>query len=145
MESYLLEMKDYRPELPNITFDDSLVIHDKNHQLHLLFRGRGHTDGDVVVFCPEKKIIATGDQLHGFVPWFDDGFPLEWPGTLRRYGELDFQTVVGGHGPVQRTRDRLYQTAAYIEDISETVIRGKQAGKDYPNCCGRQRPPPYGH
>jgi hypothetical protein len=47
---------------------------------------------------------------------------------LRKYGELDFQTVVGGHGPVQHTRDRLNQTAVYIEEVTEAVRRGKQSG-----------------
>jgi glyoxylase-like metal-dependent hydrolase (beta-lactamase superfamily II) len=130
MESYLREMQGYQPDLPNITFDDGLLIRDKNHEILVAFRGRGHTDGDVVVFSPQKKVIATGDQLHGFVPWLDDGYPLEWPTTLRKYGELDFQTVIGGHGPVQNTRDRLPQTVAYIEEITDAVRRGKQASKN---------------
>ncbi len=128
MTNYLREMRSYQPELPNITFSDSLVIYDKNREIHVLFRGRGHTSGDVVVFSPQERVIATGDQLHGFVPWLDDGYPDEWPTTLRKYGELDFQTVVGGHGPVQHTRDRLTQTAVYIEEVTEAVRRGKQSG-----------------
>jgi cyclase len=128
MKSFLLEMQGYRPELPNITLNDSLIIHDRNREIHVLFRGRGHTTGDVVVFSPQERVIATGDQLHGFVPWLDDGYPDEWPSTLRKYGELDFQTVVGGHGPVQHTRDRLTQTAVYIEEVTEAVRRGKQSG-----------------
>jgi glyoxylase-like metal-dependent hydrolase (beta-lactamase superfamily II) len=58
----------------------------------------------------------------------DDGYPDDWPTTLRKYGELDFRTVVGGHGPVQHTRDRLTQTAVYIEEVTEAVRRGKQSG-----------------
>lgn len=55
MTSYLREMRNYQPDLPNITFDDSLIIHDRNHEIHVLFRGRGHTSGDVVVFASRES------------------------------------------------------------------------------------------
>jgi len=76
---FLEEMRNATFELPNLTFDDHLVIHDKAHELHLAFRGRGHTSGDIVVFCPQKKVIATGDLLHSFFPVIGDGYPRDWP------------------------------------------------------------------
>jgi len=128
-EEYLREMKDYAPELPNVTFDRDLVIHDKAHDLHLAFRGRGHTSGDVVVYCPSKKAVATGDLLHGFFPFMGDGYPLEWSRTLLAVAEFGFETIAGGHGGVFRSRDRLYQMANYIEEITEAVVIGRRAGK----------------
>ena len=127
--AYIAEMRNYAPELPNTTIDRELVIHDKAHELHLAFRGRGHTAGDVVVFCPQKKVIATGDLLHGFLPFIADGYPLDWPRTLYTVAELEFEHVIGGHGGVQHTRDRLYQMAAYIEELTDAVVKGKQAGR----------------
>lgn len=127
--AYVAEMRNFTPELPNITFCHHLIIHDKAHQLHLAFRGRGHTAGDIVIFCPQKKVIATGDLLHGFLPYLGDGYPLEWPRTLRSVGDMGFQTVIAGHGGVQRTRERLEQMAAYIEELSEAVAKGKRAGQ----------------
>ncbi|MGA2327146.1 MAG: MBL fold metallo-hydrolase [Bryobacteraceae bacterium] len=38
--AYMSEMRDYAPELPNLTFQDNLVLHDKAHDLHLAFRRR---------------------------------------------------------------------------------------------------------
>jgi cyclase len=127
--AYLQEMQDYSPELPNVTFDHTLVIHDQAHELHLAFRGRGHTGGDIVVFCPQKKIIATGDLLHGFFPYIGDGYPLEWPRTLYSLAEFEFAHVIGGHGAIQHTRGRLYQMAGYIEELTEAVASGKRAGR----------------
>ena len=63
MKAYLAEMNNYTPELPDLTFDRDLILHDKAHDLHLAFRGRAHTMGDVVVFCPQKKVVATGDMI----------------------------------------------------------------------------------
>jgi glyoxylase-like metal-dependent hydrolase (beta-lactamase superfamily II) len=124
-EAYLAEMRNYTPELPNVTFERDLIIHDKAHDLHLAFRGRGHTAGDVVVWSPQKRAVATGDLLHGFPPYIGDGFPREWPLTLLRVAEFDFEHVIGGHAAVQHTRDRLYQMGTYIEELAEVVARAK--------------------
>ena len=128
-QGYINEMKNYQPELPNVTFDSDLMIHDKAHDLHLAFRGRGHTEGDVVVFCPQKKVIATGDLMHGFAPYIADGFPLAWPTTLQAVAMFPFEHLVGGHGAVQHSRERLYNMAGYIEELAELVGRGKRSNK----------------
>lgn len=127
-EAYLDEMRGYAPELPNVTFDRDLVIHDPAHELRLAFRGLGHTSGDVVVFCPPKKVMATGDLLHSALPYIGDGYPKEWPLTLHKLAEFEFERVISGHGPVQHGSDRLYQQAAYIEELTEKVSRGRRAG-----------------
>lgn len=125
---YLREMENFTPELPDLTLTDDLIIHDKNHDLHLAFRGRGHTAGDVVVFCPQKKVIATGDLLHGFFPFIGDGFPLDWPRTLLNVAQFDFTQIAGGHGDLS-PRQRVYQMGNYIEEVTEAVMRGRNAGK----------------
>ena len=126
--AFLEEMRDVTVELPNVTFTDHLAIHDKAHDLHLSFRGRGHTAGDIVVFCPQKKVIASGDLLHGFFPTIGDGYPRDWPATLRSMSELDFEHVAGGHGGVQHTRQRLGQLKAYFEELIDIAGRARQEG-----------------
>jgi glyoxylase-like metal-dependent hydrolase (beta-lactamase superfamily II) len=126
---YIAEMRNYVPELPTITFDRTLVLHDKAHELHLAFRGRGHTAGDVVVFCPQTKAIATGDLLHGWLPFIDDGYPREWPKTLAALTEFPFDHAVGGHGDVQQGRERLGQMSGYISELTELVEAGKRQGR----------------
>jgi cyclase len=126
---YLAEMKNYTPELPNVTLTSDLIIHDKAHDLHLAFRGRAHTAGDVVVFCPQKKVIATGDVLHGFAPFIGDGYPREWSNTLLRISEFEFDHVIGGHAAVQHGRARLYQVGNYLEELTDRVNRGKSRNK----------------
>jgi len=127
--AYIAEMRNYQPELPDLTFEDNLVLHDKAHELHLAFRGRGHTSGDVVVFCPEKRALASGDLLHSWLPSMGDGYPHEWPRTLQQIGSLDFTHVIGGHGAVQDSRQRLGQFAGYIEELTEKVEAGKRSGR----------------
>ena len=123
-ESYLAEMKGYAPEIPAVTVGSDLVLHDKLGDLHLTFRGRAHTAGDISVFCPRKKVIATGDMLHGFAPWILDGYPTEWSRTLHYFAELEFDHIIGGHADVQQGKTRLYNMAGFIDELTERVTRG---------------------
>lgn len=126
IRAYIAEMKNYQPELPNITLASDLILHDKAHELHLAFRGRGHTAGDVVVFCPQKRAVATGDLLHGSLPFCGDGYPKEWGPTLTRVGELAFDKVAPGHGPVHDSKAVLYMKAGYLDELA-AAIEGKRA------------------
>jgi glyoxylase-like metal-dependent hydrolase (beta-lactamase superfamily II) len=126
--AFLEEMRNVPVELPNVTFDDHLTLHDKAHDLHLSFRGRGHTAGDIVVLCPSKKVIASGDLLHSFFPTIGDGYPRDWPGTLRSIQQLEFQKVIGGHGSVLESPSRAGQMRAYLEELIEIVAQAKKQG-----------------
>ncbi len=126
--AFLEEMRNVPIELPNVTFDDHLTLHDKAHDLHLSFRGRGHTAGDIVVYCPSKKVIASGDLLHSFFPTIGDGYPSDWPGTLRSIQELEFQKVIGGHGGVLQSPQRAGQLRDYLEELLEIAGRAKHDG-----------------
>jgi glyoxylase-like metal-dependent hydrolase (beta-lactamase superfamily II) len=129
MRAYLGEMRGVEPELPNLTFSENLVLHDRAHDLHLAFRGRGHTAGDVVVFCPQKKVMATGDLVHGWLPYLGDAYPKEWPGTIEAVAKFNFTQVIGGHGGVQHSRERLGQFSGYIRELTEAVDAGKRKGE----------------
>lgn len=129
LRGYLAEMRGWTPELPNLTFSDNLVLHDKAHDLHLAFRGRGHTAGDVVVYCPQKKVLATGDLVHGWLPYIHDAYPKEWPVTIETAGKFDFVHLIGGHGAVQHSRERMGQFAGYIRELTEAVDAGKRKGQ----------------
>jgi glyoxylase-like metal-dependent hydrolase (beta-lactamase superfamily II) len=126
--AFVEEMRAWEPVLPNVTFDDDLVIRDADRTLRLVFRGRAHTASDVCVLCERTRTIATGDLVAGFVPGMGDGYPLEWPSTLRRLAELEFRSILPGHGPVQRDRTQLGQLRGYIEELNEAVDRARRAG-----------------
>jgi glyoxylase-like metal-dependent hydrolase (beta-lactamase superfamily II) len=128
-QAYAAEMAHWSLELPTRTFDKELVIEDKAHALHLGFHGRAHTSGDVVVFCPQRKVVSTGDMIHGFLPYIADGYPREWPATIDAVGRLEFDRIVPGHGPVHFDRVRLRHMRDYLEELSGRVAEGKGAGK----------------
>lgn len=127
--AFVAEMRNYSPELPDITFDRDMVIHDESRDLHLTFRGHGHTAGDLCVWCPRTRTLATGDLVVGFIPGMGDGFPAEWPATLDSFAELDFDMVLPGHGVAQPTREQFHRQRAYIEELNDAVAWARRAGR----------------
>ncbi|HEY7303481.1 MAG TPA: MBL fold metallo-hydrolase [Bryobacteraceae bacterium] len=129
LRAYQAELRNYTLELPTITFDTSYLIRDKAHDLHVEFHGRAHTAGDVVVFCPQKRAVATGDMILGFLPYIGDGFPRTWPKTIDSVAKLSIDHVLPGHGPVQSGRQTMTNERNYIEELTSKVAAGKDAGK----------------
>ena len=127
-EAYQVEMRNYAPELPDITLTQSHVIKDRAHDIHIEFHGRAHTAGDVVVFCPQQRAVATGDAVIGFLPNINDGYPRDWPRTINSIGGLAADKILPGHGPVQPNHQRMTQFRNYIEELTARVEAGKRAG-----------------
>jgi glyoxylase-like metal-dependent hydrolase (beta-lactamase superfamily II) len=129
LRAYQSELQTYSLELPTITVGTSYVVRDKAHDLHVEFHGHAHTAGDVVVFCPQKRAVATGDMILGFLPFIGDGFPRTWPKTIDSVAKLDLNRVLPGHGPVQSGRQVMTNERNYIEELTERVAAGKGQGK----------------
>ena len=129
LKAYQIEMKSYTLELPTITFAKSYVIKDAAGDLHIDFHGRAHTAGDIAVFSPQKRVIAAGDIVIGLTPNINDGYPRPWPSTIDSVGQLAFDAISPGHGPVQQGRARMAQMRSYIEELTERIEEGKKAGK----------------
>ncbi len=129
LQAYLAEMKNFSLELPTIAFAKSHVIKDRAGDLHVEFHGQAHTAGDIIVFCPQKKVASTGDMIHGFLPYAADGFPKAWPKTIDSVASRAFDKILPGHGPVHPVRDRMIHLRNYIEEVTARVEEGKKAGK----------------
>jgi cyclase len=128
LTAYQEEMKSYPLELPTLTFAKTHVIKDRSGELELAFNGKAHTAGDVQVFSPSRKVVASGDAIIGFLPNLNDGFPRPWPKTIDSVGAWKFEHIIAGHGPVQHGRARMGQFRNYIEDLTARVERAKKAG-----------------
>lgn len=62
-EAYLAELKTMEVSLPTLTLERSLMLYRQSRTVQILWMGRGHTDGDVVVYLPKDKVLVTGDLL----------------------------------------------------------------------------------
>src|SRR5262249_18433225 len=124
--AYLAELKTVQISLPTLVFDHSMILHKDGREIRLLYFGRGHTEGDVVIFLPKEKILITGDLVTNGIPNFFSGYPAEWAATLKGITHLEFDTAVPGHGPVQTGKSQMLRLIAYIDDLVTGVRKMAQ-------------------
>ncbi len=95
------DVRDVVIDPPDQVFDDTARIEVGGRTVELRHLGRGHTDADIVVLVPDAGVLFAGDLLENdAVPWFDDGYPMDWPATVERLRELVNGQVVPGHGSI---------------------------------------------
>ncbi len=105
-----------------VTFTDETVVFLGGKQVIAKAVGRGHTNGDAVVYFPALRVLHTGDLMAGTTPLIDypgGGSLKEWPKTLDAAMKFDFDTVIPGHGAVT-TKDGLM---AYRNNVEKEVNR----------------------
>ena len=119
-EAYQAEVKALKPALPTMAFDRTMKLYRRDREIHLLYLGRAHTEGDVFVYLPKEKVVITGDAVIGWTPFMGDGYPEDWAATLDRLAELDFTHMIMGHGEVAG-RDWLRTFRGYVHDMVEAV------------------------
>jgi len=100
LDLYVSQAALARPLVPDVAFENSLVVDLGGREVRVLFLGRGNTAGDTVVFVPDAKVVVTGDLLVYPTPYGHGCYPGEWIETLRRLMQIGATTVVPGHGPV---------------------------------------------
>ncbi len=110
---------------PNIVFDDKLTIVSGDRSIELLNLGHGNTEGDIVMWLPEEKIIATGDIVVLPTPYAFNVPPRAWAATLRNINDLGYAILVPGHGEIQRDTvyvDLLIESAESIADQRDSLL-----------------------
>jgi len=84
---------------PTLVFDGETRLWAGGREFRLSYHGRGHTDGDIVIFIDD--VMFAGDLVEeGGPPNFGDSYPREWVDTLRVVADLVTGPVVPGHGDV---------------------------------------------
>jgi glyoxylase-like metal-dependent hydrolase (beta-lactamase superfamily II) len=99
-----------QPGAPRVVFTDETDVFLGGKQVQMRYFGRGHTNGDAMVYFPGLRLIHTGDLVAGASPLIDyagGGSLKEWAATLDAAMKLDFDTVIPGHGPVGKKADIL--------------------------------------
>ena len=109
-----------------IVFTDETALFLGGKEVRARFFGRGHTNGDAMVYFPQLKTVHTGDLMAGTSPLIDyngGGSVLEWTKTLdAAMSKWDFDTVIPGHGAVTNKAG----LKKYRDDVAklQTRVRG---------------------
>jgi glyoxylase-like metal-dependent hydrolase (beta-lactamase superfamily II) len=133
--------------LPRVTFSDETSVYLGGKEVRAKYFGRGHTNGDAVVYFPDLKVIHTGDLFLGrrpggggaqaqtrlpgvniYVDYAQGGSFLDWSKTLDGALALDFDAVIPGHGAVS-TKDDVVKFKADLETMRNRVAGFVKAGQ----------------
>jgi len=117
-----------KPQPPTITLTDTMTLHRGGREIRLLFLGRGHTGGDVVVHLPKERVVATGDLLTAGPSYLGDAYLTDWSATLDRLRALDFDTVLPGHGDAFQGKAKIDHFQSYLEDFWQQARSMHDAG-----------------
>ena len=120
-----------KPAPANVAFTKSKKVKlGKAQAIAYRFDG-GHTSGDSVVYFPDEKVIAFGDQVVGIVPNSDypnGGSVLAWSRSLSEALKLDFDTAIPGHGNDPLTKADVITFQKRMDAIGQKAIELVQRG-----------------
>jgi cyclase len=117
-----------KPTPPTMTLSNTLTLHLGSREVRILFLGRGHTAGDVVVHLPKERIVSTGDLLINGTSYMGDAFFTEWIQTIETLKGIDFETVLPGHGRSFTGKEQLGHWQAYVRDFWAQAQKFHKAG-----------------
>jgi glyoxylase-like metal-dependent hydrolase (beta-lactamase superfamily II) len=118
-----------QPGAPNVTLENNVRLYLGGKRVEVYHFGRAHTDGDVVAYFPDHRVVAMGDMFtvgNGLPPLVDypgGGSTREWPRSLEGALALDFDTAIPGHGKpttkddLRKYRDNLTTLGRRVHDM----------------------------
>jgi cyclase len=117
-----------KPTPPNVTLTHTMTLFRGSREIRLLHLGRGHTGGDIVVYLPKERIVATGDLLVEGTSYMGDAYFTDWINTIDTLKQLDFETVLPGHGRAFTGKAKLDHWQAYLRDFWAQAQKFHAAG-----------------
>jgi cyclase len=124
----LADRKILRAEPPTVDVADSFTLKRGSRDIEIKFLGRGNTRGDLVVYLPKERIVATGDLVVAPVPYATNVYAQEWVKTLDRLMALPATTILPGHGPVMRDWSYVQRVKGALVDTIAGVATARKEG-----------------
>ena len=123
------DIRDSKLKVPNVVFDDKLVLDDGTQRVEFLFLGHAHTSGDAFAYLPKHKFLCTGDAcVNGAYNFMGHSDSASWIRVLERAQQLDIKLVLPGHGPIAG-KDLLEKQKRYFVELRQQVAKGIAAGQ----------------
>ena len=131
-----------QPGAPNVTLENNVRLYLGGKRVEVYHFGRAHTDGDVVAYFPDLRVVAMGDMFtvgEGLPPLVDypgGGSTREWPRSLNGALALDFDTAIPGHGnpttkaDLTKYRDNLTQLGRRVIEMQSKKASRAEVEKE---------------
>ena len=123
-------LRNKQPGAPRVVFSQDASVFLGGVEVRAYHFGRGHTNGDAVIYFPDLKVIHTGDLITEGMPVLDyrnGASAVEWVTVLDEILKLDFDTVIPGHGPLL-TKDRVRSDRDKLVTMNQRMLELARAG-----------------
>jgi glyoxylase-like metal-dependent hydrolase (beta-lactamase superfamily II) len=112
---------------PTLTFNDQLTIPlgGERGSLNLRYLGRGHTEGDIVAWLPQQRILFAGDLVESQAALYTgDAFHRDWAAsTLDNVAALGAEQLIGGRGVIARGSAEVTAAIGQTRHFLEVMLR----------------------
>lgn len=109
---------------PTLTFRDRMSVYLGKRRVDLMFLGRAHTAGDIVVHVPDANVLFTGDIVeHESACYCGDGHFADWPATLDAIRRIEADAIAPGRGQALEGRAQVDAAIAATEDFLSSLYR----------------------
>ncbi|MDT8440865.1 MAG: MBL fold metallo-hydrolase [Desulfuromonadales bacterium] len=116
------------PEYPLMFFNDGLTLRPGGSTVILTNVGKGHTDGDLIVYIPEADVVFASDLLYvDSVGYMASGHMTDWLLALDFIEQLGAEQVVPGYGPVSSVEE-VFEFGQYFRDFLTAVLQHIERG-----------------
>jgi len=126
-----------RVVMPDITFEDKMLIEMGSERIELLDLGPAHSPGDILVWLPDKRLVISGDMAfhRRLLPVFEHTDTAAWIETWDQFAALEAEYVIPGHGEPTNMEEVTKYTRDYLiymrKRIGELVEQGGDLQEAY--------------
>jgi glyoxylase-like metal-dependent hydrolase (beta-lactamase superfamily II) len=107
---------------PTAMNGDKQVVDVGGIEAQVLFLGRAHTGGDLMVYLPAQKILFMSEAyLNRVFPAMRSAYPSEWVKTLDRALAMDVNIYVPGHGFVEEAKASREELMEYQKALKYVI------------------------
>lgn len=113
--------------LPTELVEKEKVLRLGGREIRILFLGRAHTGGDLVVYLPKERILFMSETyLNRIFPALRSAYPSEWVAMIRTAQAMDVEIYVPGHGFVERNDVLREELDTYRKALEAVIAEAKR-------------------
>ena len=99
-------------------------------EVRVLFLGRAHTGGDLMVHVPSARILFMSEAyLNRVFPAMRSAYPTEWVGVLDRALAMDVERYVPGHGFIEEPKASREELVAFRDALKAVIAEATRLHK----------------
>jgi glyoxylase-like metal-dependent hydrolase (beta-lactamase superfamily II) len=116
------------PEYSSLFFNEGLTLKPGGVSVVLTNIGKGHTNGDIILYIPEVDVVFASDLLYvNSVGYMGSGYMTDWMMALDFLEQLSPKQIIPGYGPVGGTEE-VYEFSRFFRDFLTAVLQHIEQG-----------------